>query len=222
MFMMVIEVKKFKILFVITLLCLLLTGCKSDNEFKNEYEGLNTEEISEGVNYRELKINSKNPFVYANPEDIIKRVENNETFYVYFGSKYCPWCRSVIEKFIEVANKNKISTVYYIDIWSESHVEILRDTYKVNDDGKLEKTHEGTEEYYKLLELFGDVLNDYVIGEVSVGEKRIFAPTFIYVENGKAAKMVTGISEKQEKSMDELTEEILNDEQKTFEEFFNN
>ena len=34
-------------------------------------------------------------------KDILKRIDNKETFYVYFGDRLCPWCRSVIEKSIE-------------------------------------------------------------------------------------------------------------------------
>lgn len=51
-------------------------------------------------------------------------------------------------------------------------------------------------------------------------KKRIFAPTFIYVENGKAIRETTGISEKLSSPFDELTEEILKDEEKLFNDFF--
>ena len=55
-----------------------------------------------------------------------------------------------------------------------------------------------------------------------VGEKRIFAPTFVYIEEGTAKKLVTGISDKQTTYNAELTNEILDDEAKTFKEFLNN
>ena len=51
-------------------------------------------------------------------------IENKETFYVYFGDELCPWCRSVIEKFIEVAKKNDVKKVYYVKIWDDDHNEI--------------------------------------------------------------------------------------------------
>ena len=58
--------------------------------------------------------------------------------------------------------------------------------------------------------------------EVKVGEKRIYAPTFIYIEKGVAKKLTTGLSDKQKGSLDELTEEILKDEELKFKEFFTN
>ena len=75
------------------------------------------------------------------------------------------------------------------------------------------------------LELFDDVLKEYTLkddngNEVNVGEKRIYAPNFFRIENGKATKMTDGISEKQEDPRGELTEEIIEDEKKMFEELF--
>ena len=52
------------------------------------------------------------------------------------------------------------------------------------------------------------------------GEKRIYAPNYIYVSEGKAIRMTTGISDKQTDSREELTDEILDDEEKLFSEFF--
>ena len=56
---------------------------------------------------------------------------------------------------------------------------------------------------------------------VKVGEKRLFAPSYIYIENGEAKKLTTGISDKQTDSRQELNDEILEDEEKHFKEFFN-
>ena len=68
--------------------------------------------------------------------------------------------------------------------------------------------------------LFRSTLTDEENNVINVGEKRIFAPTFIYVENGKAVRETTGISKKLTSPFDELTEEILKDEEKLFNEFF--
>ena len=201
-------------------------GCeKSDAEkFKEEYEALNSEVNSSGKSYRKLEINKKNPVVYSSAEEIVKKIENNETFYVYFGSSYCPWCRSVMEKMIEVANEKNVSTIYYVDIWEGDHKEILRDTYKLVD-GKPEKTQEGGPFYDKILTYFDSVLADYTLTDedgnvISVGEKRIFAPNFISVVDGKPTRLVEGVSSKQKGSMDELTDEILEEEKQIFEDFF--
>lgn len=229
------------------LICFSLTGCgekteeenKKDIEpnknevqeisdsmkFKEEYEKINGEKNSSGKEHRTLSIPENNPFVYTTAEEIVEKIENKETFYVYFGSSYCPWCRSVMEKFIEVAKKNNIDKVYYVDIWDGDHIEILRDTYELNDDGKPELVKEGGKGYKELLKYFDNVLSDYNLTDeagkkVSVGEKRIFAPNFIYVKDGKAKKLIEGISEKQKDAREELTDKILEDEEKQFNDFF--
>lgn len=174
-----------------------------------------------------MKIDKNNPYVYSNAKEILEKINNKETFYVYFGSSYCPWCRSVIEKSIESAEKNNIKKIYYVDIWNGFHNEILRDTYKLNDENKAEKEKDGTKEYYKLLEKFDNLLEDYTLAtddgeEVKVGEKRIFAPDFIYVENGVAKRITSATSEKQKDADAKLTKEILKDEETSFNDFFKN
>lgn len=212
-------------------LVLFLAGCENKEEvkdpvvtdatkFKEEYESLNEE-------HRTLSINENNPFVYAKGQDIVDKINNEETFYVYFGSNYCPWCRSVIEKAIEVANKNNIDKIYYVNIWGNDHEEILRDKYELDEKGKAKQTIKGQDGYDELLKLLDNVLEDYTLTNskgktVKVGEKRIYAPNFIYIENGKAKTLVSGNSKKQETSNAELTEEILKDEEKIFTEFFTN
>ena len=106
-------------------------------------------------------------------------------------------------------------------------MEILRDTYRLNDDNEIELVTEGSKGYKELLKYFANVLSDYTLtdsegNKISVGEKRIFAPNFIYVQKGKAVKIVEGISSYQENSRSELTDEILKDEEEQFKEFFQN
>lgn len=222
-------------LLVIVLILLSITGCSSNKteknsdslKFKEEYEAINGETNSSGKKHRTISILKDNPFIYVTGEEIVEKIENKETFYVYFGSPYCPWCRSVIEKAIEVAKKKNIDTIYYVDIWDGDHVEILRDTYQLNNDGEPEVVFEGSKDYKELLKYFDNILRDYTLtdatgNEVSVGEKRIFAPNFMYVEKGKAIRLTSGESEKKKDSREELSNEILEDEEKLFVEFFDN
>lgn len=219
---------------IILLSIFIISGCdkkeetkeKSDaTKFKEEYEKLNNTENNQGKAHRNLNINENNPFIYSNPNEIISKIENKETFYVYFGSSYCPWCRSIIETTIKVANEKNIEKIYYVDIWDGDHVEILRDAYKMNEDDKIELVSEGSDEYKELLKYFDNVLNDYTLTnskgkKVKVGEKRIFAPDFIYVEDGIAKDITDGISDKQKDSREELTEDILTEEYNKFSAFF--
>ena len=220
--------KRFKLIIILLIGILLFTGCSNKDalKFKEDYESINGKEIGENK-YRDVSIDKDNPFVEVDAEEILEMIEKDETFYVYFGDKKCPWCRSVIEKAIKVSKDYDVDKIYYVSIWDDDFNEILRDKYKLDDKGKVEKVSDGTDTYNKLLKEFDSLLSDYTLTdnnkkEVKVGEKRIYAPNFIYVSEGKAVKMTEGISDKQKDSNQELSDEILADEEKLFKEFFNN
>ena len=220
---------KNKILILLSLIMIFsLTACASKDaiSFKKDYESINGTTNANGKEHRTVSIPKKNPIIISDAKEIVKRIENEETFYVYFGSELCPWCRSVIEKALEIANNNGIKEVYYVDIWDNDGNEILRDKYTLDNNGNPVKEIEGTEEYYKLLTYLGNVLEDYTYtqddNKLSFGEKRIYAPNFIYIAKGKAIRITTGISDKQTDSREELSKEILDDEMKLFDDFFLN
>ena len=192
-------------------------------KFKKEYESFNGKK-NDYFKYRNLSINEKNPFIYTTAEDIVKRIEKKETFIVYFGDPECPWCRSVIEQAVKSANDDNVNKIYYVKIWDGFHNEKLRDVYELEGDKPVLKS-KGTDAYYKLLNYFGDLLEDYTLTDesgksVNVGEKRIFAPNFILVENGETKKVIQGISEKQQSYNSELNAEIINDEKSIFDNFY--
>ena len=209
--------------------------------FKEDYESINDQVGKSGKKNRTLNIPKDNMFEQITAKEALEKIEKGETFYIYFGDKLCPWCRSVIEKSIEVAKKNKVDKIYYVAIWDKDGNEILRDKYelvekKTKKDKKSKKTEttyttkkvsDGAEEYSKLLEKLDNVLSDYTLTtskdkKVKVGEKRIYAPNSVYIKDGKAVKLTEGISEKQTDAFGELTEEILKDEEKLFNDFFKN
>lgn len=215
-----------KIILVLVFLAFFIVGCENKESlaFKKEYESLNGETNKSGKVHRSVKIAEDNPYIKVDTSTIVEKINNKETFYVYFGDKLCPWCRSVIEKSIEVAKKEEINKIYYVAIWDDEGKEIIRDKYEFFE-GELKKTIEGSKDYQKLLDVFKDLLKDYTItnenGEkISTGEKRIYAPNFIYIEKGVPKKLITGISDKQKDSREELNEEMLKDEEEQFKEFF--
>ena len=149
--------KKIIISIVLLFGVFLITGCQKEVinqkaiDFKNEYEALNGKTNDKGKDYRVLSISEDNPFEKVEASNIVEMYNDGETFYVYFGDPLCPWCRSVLEKAIEVAKENGIDKIYYVRIWDKDKNEILRSKYELNDEGQLEKTSEGTEDYYALL-----------------------------------------------------------------------
>ena len=223
--------KKLALMFLVLLVGITLTGCKNDevkktevNEFKNEYESLNGKS-NDYFEYRTVSIDEENPFEFVSIDDIVKKIEDKETFYVYFGDSQCPWCRSVIEQAIKSAKENNVNKIYYVKIWKDFHEEVVRDVYKLNSNNEPEFDRTASDSYYKVLKYFDSVLSDYVLTDIDgnkifTGEKRIFAPNFIFVEDGKAVRMVEGISSLQKGYNDDLTDDIISDEKKIFDEFF--
>lgn len=210
---------------------LLLTACTSKDsvKFKDEYEALNGITNKNGKEHRTVNIDKSNAIIMSDAKTIIEKIENKESFYVYFGSELCPWCRSVIEKAIDISNENGIDEIYYVNIWDNEGKEILRDKYTLDDDGNAILVNDGTDDYFKLLELLKDVLPDYTYAanknggsKLDVEEKRIYIPLFVYIAKGKPIRVTSGISDLQTGSRDELSTDILKDEEKLFNDFFIN
>ena len=223
--------KKILLLLTTIILTLSLTACgnKDAINFKKSYEALNGVTNQNGNEYRKVTIPKENPIVESSAKTIIEKIENQENFYVYFGSPLCPWCRSVIEKAIQVANNNGIDKIYYVDVWDEEGNEILRDKYTIDDNGMAVKIAGGTDEYFKLLTYLDAVLPTYTYAanknggsELNIEEKRIYLPLFVYIANGNPIRVTNGLSDLQIESREELTAEILADEERLFDDFFIN
>lgn len=203
------------LLIVLSIFTLSSCGTKEEKntdaiKFKEEYEKLNGEKNRNGVTYREVEIDEDNPFVFVTAEEIQEKIDNKETFAVYFGFNSCPWCRSIITTLIEVADDLDIDKIYYVDVLD------IRDTYELNSKNKPEKAKDGSKGYNELIKSLESVLSDYTLTtekgkNVQVGEKRIYAPNLVSVVDGKAQKLNTGISEMQTDSMMELTDEMKKD-----------
>ena len=85
--------KKIISLLLVIVSLFVVTSCESKKEptkealaFKEDYEKLNGKENKSGKVHRTISIDEVNPFVEVSAEDIVKKIANNETFYVYFGS----------------------------------------------------------------------------------------------------------------------------------------
>ena len=66
----------------------------------------------------------------------------------------------------------------------------MRDVYELNN-GKPTIKSKGTDAYCKLLSYFDGILEDYTLTAenkniIKIDEKRIFAPSFIFVRKGNA------------------------------------
>ena len=124
-------------------------------KFKEEYEKLNGETAYGEVKYLSLSISEYSPVTYKTDKEIVN-ILNEGTGVIYFGFNSCPWCRSMVETLLKVVEDYDIADLYYTDIKE------IRSKYEVNNK-KLNKTTEGTESYYDILEKLDEYLTDYVI-----------------------------------------------------------
>lgn len=226
--------KKILLMLLSVIMIFSLTACGKDvkpskdaSKFKEDYEKLNGEKTKSGSVYRTITIDENNPFVYTTMDEIMDKINNKETFIVYFGANWCPWCRSVLPTMIEVAHNKKIDTVYYVDVRPDNDENNdIRDIYSLDDNNEIYLSHEGLSSYHEFLKKADGILSEYSSHGVDVdgtkfdNVKRVGAPNFIIVKNGKPTYLTTGISENETDPYMELTDEINNDMQKSFEEFF--
>ncbi len=191
----------------------LLTSCdnvfkaeKSDAlKFKEEYETLNNGDNGAGRNYRPLEIAEDNPFIYTTAEELVKKIDADETFLVYFGYPTCPWCRSMLPSLMQALNDNHISRIYYVNVLD------IRNSLEYNDGIKTVK--EGSKGYTDLLDRLGNILEDYELQDdngtaVTTGQKRIYAPTILSVLNGEGKILKTSADTLLTDAYQELTPEI--------------
>ena len=102
---------------------------------------------------------------------------------IVFAFPTCPYCRNLMPELIETA-KEEGKPLYYCQI------DNYRDKYEFDEtlNGPVMTVAPG-KGYYELLDWLSDYLIDYTVkdenGEsISIGEKRIGAPTIITVQNG--------------------------------------
>lgn len=213
--------KKMSKIIMILILLTTMTACGQKNnvesdaaKFKKEYTEINGEKNSSGKLYRKLNIEDDNPMVYSTMEEIVEKIKNKETFVVYFGFAKCPWCRTMIEELIKSAKDNNQKTVYYVDVLE------TRDKYELDENNQPVKKEEGDEFYSELISLMDNVLADYTLTtdsneEIKVGEKRIYAPNVVAVVDGKAEKVVEGVSSKVKDPYGEITDEMKEESYKS-------
>lgn len=171
-------------------------------KFKSEYESLNEE------GYLELNIDKNNPIEYADYDKLLEIIENG-TGIIYLGFPECPWCRNALPVLFDVAKENNVELIYYMNILNERDSYLIEDgklVYATDEDGNEKK---GTEGYFKLLDALEEHLSDYVIlfegEEYEVGEKRIYAPTVIFVRDGEVLGLHVSTVESQENPKEGLT-----------------
>lgn len=210
-----------KFLSVIFILMLIfISGCGKKEEeviettdalkFKEEYETLNGETSSSGKQYSNLSINEDNPVKYSSYDEVID-VINNGTGIIYLGYPECPWCRSALPVLLDAVSDYGIDKIYYLNMKNERDYLTVSDgkiVYDVDKDGNEIK---GSEGYFRLLDVLDEHLDEYVINDNGkdyyTGEKRIYVPLIIFVNEGEVVGTHTSTVDSQVSGYNQLTEE---------------
>ena len=120
---------KKKILLIILVVSVLLTGCKD----KTKEEETDSQKFSKEY----PDVSEYNVFVYKDIDEIIKILEHG-TGIVYLGFPECPWCQAYVPKLNEVADVEGLEKVYYYNIYNDRK--------------------ENTEKYQKIVSILSDHL----------------------------------------------------------------
>jgi predicted bacteriocin transport accessory protein len=105
--------------------------------------------------------NKPSVFTPTSAEDILYKLEQKNTFSVFFGFPKCPWCQALAPEVDKVAKELGIASIYYVDILS------MRD----------DETDSHHDSYLKLAQQLSVILDK--------NKNRINAPTLVEIVNGE-------------------------------------
>ncbi len=164
---------------------------KDEINFKDEYEKLNGYAVSEDYILKSIDIETDNNVKYVSDNEIIDLMKNG-TNIIYFGWADCNWCRTLIPVLLEVLKENNIDTLYYYDFKS------LRNSYENKDEEK-------SKIYEEIINIIGDdILTTFDENSARSGEKKILAPTVVFIKNNNYVGLHFKTVDSQEKSTDDL------------------
>lgn len=150
--------------------------------------GCKVTKIEEEKTTDALKFNSEYPLVeenniykYATFDNIVDIIKGGSGI-IYLGFPTCPWCKEATPVLNEVAKEKNVKEIFYFN-----HRDIRNNN---------------TDEYQELVELLSNFLT-----EDEEGNKRIYAPTVIFVQNGNIKGINEGTVEGHDAHERTMTEE---------------
>ncbi|MDD3341075.1 MAG: hypothetical protein PHN72_02600 [Bacilli bacterium] len=167
-------------------------------KFKEEYAAYNNQKSKSGKQYKKVDMEEDNRFVYADMDQIKKVIKG--TGVIYFGFPECPWCRNAVSVLNDAAKQTDLSHIYYLNVFD------MRDEKKLDENGNIVTTKEGTKEYKELLELLHDALPEYD-GLKDPNIKRIYVPLVITFKDGKVIDTHLSTVDSQKDPYENLTED---------------
>ena len=202
-----------KKLFLIFTGVLLFTGCEVEIEkekdanldqirFEEEYESVNGKELKDDKVYSSIDVISDNKVKYLDSTETIEFLESG-TGIIYFGFPECPWCRSLVPVLTEVVSDSNLDELYYFNALD------IRDVKKL-EDGEIVTSKEGSDDYYKIVEILKDELGSYK-GLEDESIKRLYFPTVVFMLDGKVNYVHTGTLDSQTSYDKELSDKQVDE-----------
>lgn len=175
-------------------------------KFKDEYEVLNGTDYGESI-LKTLTIESDNNVIYVNDNEILNLLTKG-TNVIYFGWPECNWCRSMLPTLVSTLKKNNIENLYYYNFKS------LRTMYEDGTNKNMVDIYDG------IIDIIGeDITTTFSEDSERSGEKRILAPTVIFIKDGKYVGLHVKTVDSQLKSSDELSKDQLKELEKIYQNY---
>ena len=176
-------------------------------KFVEEYTSLNGKKNENNLEYPVVNIDENNLYYYASENEIIELLKSDEGV-IYFGFPTDFASRNIIEALNDVVSEYGYDKIYYYNI------KPIRSDAMISDDGKV-IIEKGNDFYYELLNILDDFLDPYVLiddnlEEVATGEKRIEAPTVIFIKEGKIKGVIDNKDNLSKEELSEIYKKILN------------
>lgn len=210
---------KKKVVFVLILIILTITVfyCIYNHSvnhdalmIKERYESLNHEKVEGTVDtfYQNVSIKSNAAIKNITLKKAVQFLREDSGV-LFIGYSECPWCRNALPVLLAACEEENMD-VMYLD------GKDLRDEFKVVD-GVLKQTKKASKNYYELLQILDDFLDDYKVfdenkKEYDAKEKRIYVPLVVFVHKGEIVGTHMGTVEL---SKNQSIFDSLNKEQKT-------
>ena len=167
--------------------------------WKAEYEALNGERNEAGKLYPTVIVPEGLQVAFPTEEEALGLFRDG-TGILYFGFPECPWCRTLLPVLSEVLTEHPEITLYCYDLRPE------RDEYRLDEDGGLRQTREGTAFYVSLLSLLDGWIGPYQ-GLNDDSLKRIYMPTLVFLKDGVIQSVHINTVDGQKSGYDPLTDE---------------
>lgn len=138
--------KKFWLIIVLLIVGLFTSSCQNEDRIMKDYPGVTD------INHI---------FKEVTVDEVLKKIKNEETFYLVMGFPECPWCQALMPVLNDVAKEYEDNTIYYLNI-------------------KEIRDNEESTGHSKYLELEENYFNE----AIDLEKNRLNAPTFVKVKSG--------------------------------------